>query len=63
MIRLLCLIETWSDHPRKRCNHKDYYSSGLGKLIREASVSGLTRKGAGRELHKYREVPEPICLW
>jgi hypothetical protein len=30
MIRSLYLIELWSDHPGKHCNHKDYYGSGLG---------------------------------
>jgi hypothetical protein len=24
MIRSLCLIGTWSDHPRQQCNHKNY---------------------------------------
>jgi hypothetical protein len=30
-------LERWSDNPRKQCNHKDYYGSCLGWLIREAS--------------------------
>jgi hypothetical protein len=54
MIRSLYLIETRSNHPRKQCNHKDYYGSEIDYLIREASVWEPYPKGAsGEEVHKY----------
>jgi hypothetical protein len=50
------------NHPRKQCNHKDYYGICLASLIREASYGlALHESARGEVLLKYREVLRLIC--